>query len=126
MKLLRILLVLAGASATASAQTTASTQTNAAQAREMSLQDCLLNALERNLDLRIARIGPALAQLALQGSYAGYDPTFTIGGRHDFSMSGGRKAFRAAQAEQRKKRLAVRQEKQTKQVASRTRSSSGN
>ena len=89
MKLLRILLVLAGASATASAQTTASTQTNAAQAREMSLQDCLLNALERNLDLRIARIGPALAQLALQGSYAGYDPTFTIGGRHDFSMSGG-------------------------------------
>jgi outer membrane protein TolC len=83
MKSLGILLVLAGTVAAALAQT------NAPGARKLSLEDCIQSALEKNLDLRIARYNPPMALSDLQNAYAGYDPNFSVGGRHDFQMSGG-------------------------------------
>ena len=75
--------MLAGASVAALAQT------NDPGVRKMALEDCIQSALEKNLDLRIARYNPAMALSDLNAAYAGYDPNFTVAGAHDFSMSGG-------------------------------------
>jgi len=83
MKSLGILLVLAGTIVAALGQT------NAPEVRKLSLEDCIQSALEKNLDLRIARYNPPMALSDLQNAYAGYDPNFSVGGRHDFQMSGG-------------------------------------
>lgn len=64
-------------------------QTNAPGARKVSLDDCVQSALEKNLDMRIARINPPMALTDLQAAYAGYDPSFTAAGGHDFNESGG-------------------------------------
>jgi len=83
MRLLRIWLVLAGASLAALAQT------NAPEVRKLSLEDCIQNALQKNLDLQIARYAPPLANLDLQGAYAGYDLNFAITPQHSYSMAPG-------------------------------------
>ena len=83
MTLLRILMVLAGAVAMAQAET------NDPEIRRMSLDDCVQSALEKNLDLRIARLNVPEALADLQGAYGGYDPTWTTKGEHDFNLSGG-------------------------------------
>lgn len=80
---LSVLLVVSLAAAGASAQT------NAPDVRRISLQDCIQDALAKNLDLRIARYTPAQAQLDLTAAYAGYDPIFFLGGQHNYSRSGG-------------------------------------
>ena len=64
-------------------------QTSTPEARAISLQDCIQDALAKNLDLRIARYSPRQAQLDLVAAYAGYDPTFFLGGQHNYSRSGG-------------------------------------
>ncbi|MFO1488287.1 MAG: TolC family protein [Verrucomicrobiota bacterium] len=66
-----------------------SAQTNTPVSRPISLQECLQKALEKNLDLRVARYEPQQAKLDLSGAYAGYDPTFFLGGQHGYSLSGG-------------------------------------
>ena len=76
-------LILAGLSVTALAQT------NTPGARKVSLDDCIQSALEKNLDIRIARYEPPLALTDLQAAYAGYNPAFTFGGAHNYSKSGG-------------------------------------
>ncbi len=83
MRTLRIVLALCGAVMLARAQT------NSPQERAMSLQDCLQQALEHNLDLKIERYNPQISMYNLKGSYAGYDPVFSISGRHENSLSGG-------------------------------------
>jgi outer membrane protein TolC len=83
MRLLRIWLVLAGASLAALAQT------NAPEVRKLSLEDCIQNALQKNLDLQIARYVPPLASLNLDAAYAGYNPNFTIGATHGYSETAG-------------------------------------
>ena len=67
----------------------ASAETNAPEVRRISLQDCIQDALAKNLDLRIARYTPAQKQLDLTAAYAGYDPAFFMGGQHNYSRSGG-------------------------------------
>jgi len=64
-------------------------ETNTLEVRKLSLEDCIQSALQKNLDLQIARYSPPLAAMDLQGSYGGYDPAFAISGSHNFSMSGG-------------------------------------
>jgi outer membrane protein TolC len=64
-------------------------QTNAPATRVLSLQDCITEALGHNFDVRIERYEPAKAGLSLESAYAGYDPTFTIGGQHSFNETGG-------------------------------------
>src|SRR5437879_9786403 len=84
MKLLILLLSFAGASLMAQGETNAP-----AEIRKMSLADCVQAALEKNLDLRIARLTVPEALADLQGAYSGYDPTFSASGEHDFNLSGG-------------------------------------
>lgn len=68
----------------ATAQTQPATST-----RPMSLMDCLQEALQRNIDLQIERYNPEIATYALRGAYGGWDPAFSIGGRHEHRMTGG-------------------------------------
>jgi len=67
----------------------ASAQTNAPEVRHISLQDCIQDALAKNIDLRIARYSPKQAEVDLAAAYGGYDPNFSIGGQHNYSRSGG-------------------------------------
>jgi outer membrane protein len=83
MRTIGMLLVLASASVVAVAQT------NTPGVRKVSLDDCIQSALEKNLDVRIARFNPPQALADLQAAYAGYNPTFTLGGAHNFNKSGG-------------------------------------
>jgi outer membrane protein TolC len=82
MRLLGMSLMLAGLSVAALAQT------NAPGIRKVSLEDCVQSALEKNLDMRIARYNPPQALADLQAAYAGWNPTFTAYGAHNYSMSG--------------------------------------
>ena len=74
---------------TAGAQTnmTASAQTNlpAGPARAMSLQDCIAEALQHNLDMQIQRFNPEISLYNLSSTYGGYDPTFTFSGTHTYN-----------------------------------------
>ena len=83
MKLLGMSLVLAGTCVAALAQT------NASESRKLSLDDCIQSALEKNLDMRIARYNPPQSLADLQAAYAGYNPNFSLSGAHSFSKSGG-------------------------------------
>ena len=64
-------------------------QTNAPGIRKVSLDDCIQSALEKNLDVRIARYNPPQALADLQAAYAGYNPVFNLGGAHNYAKSGG-------------------------------------
>lgn len=66
----------------------ASAQTDAPKVRTMSLQDCIQQALEHNLELRIERYNPELALFNLKAGYGAYDPTFSFFGQHNDTRSG--------------------------------------
>ena len=57
--------------------------------RVLTLQDCIQMALEHNLDLQIERINPRLSLYDIDIAYAGWDPNFSISGRHNFNLNGG-------------------------------------
>lgn len=64
-------------------------QTNPpANSRQISMQDCIELALKHNLDLKIDRYNPELQLFGLQAFYGYYDPTLTLSGQHDHSLSG--------------------------------------
>ncbi|HEY1490536.1 MAG TPA: TolC family protein, partial [Verrucomicrobiae bacterium] len=92
MKVFSIVPVLLLAVLQAGAQTnlTAGTQTNlpAGPARAMSLQDCIQEALQHNLDLQIQRYNPQISLYNLNANYGGYDPTFTFSGTHTYNDTG--------------------------------------
>jgi len=73
----------------AAASVAALAQTNTPGVQKMSLDDCIQSALEKNLDMRIARYNPPLSLTDLQAAYAGYNPNFSFSGQHIFSESGG-------------------------------------
>lgn len=83
MRLLRIWLVLACASLGALAQT------NRADVRILTLQDCVQSALQKNLDLQIARYIPPLALNNVEAAYGGYDPNLQLSGAHNYYTSAG-------------------------------------
>jgi HAE1 family hydrophobic/amphiphilic exporter-1 len=58
---------------------------NPGASREMSLQDCIQEALQHNFDLQIQRYTPQLSLYNLRADYGGYDPTFNISGLHDWN-----------------------------------------
>lgn len=82
MKTLSLILVMASGVTLASAQQSGKTLA-------LSLQDCIQQALEHNLDLKVERYSPQIANFNLQGAYADYDPNFNLGGSHSYSLSGG-------------------------------------
>jgi outer membrane protein len=68
---------------------TAAAQTNAVTAgRAMSLQDCIQEALQHNLDMQIQRYNPQISLYDLHADYGGYDPTFRLSGEHRYNDSG--------------------------------------
>jgi outer membrane protein TolC len=103
MKLFRVLLLLASATAVTVAQTnepqtmvvqtnvpqTTIEQTEGSQTRALSLQDCIQQALQHNLRLQIVRYNPSLALHAVKAAQAGYDPGFSFSGEHSYSETAG-------------------------------------
>lgn len=59
-----------------------------ATTREMSLEDCIQEALQHNFDVQISRYNPQISLYDLRASYGGYDPTFTISGTHQYNDTG--------------------------------------
>ncbi|MBU6400883.1 MAG: TolC family protein, partial [Verrucomicrobia bacterium] len=55
-------------------------QTAVLPTKVMSLEDCIQVALEHNLDIKIQRYAPEIADFNVSISYAGYDPNFTFSG----------------------------------------------
>ncbi len=82
MKTLSLILVMASGVTLAGAQESAKTMA-------LSLQDCIQQALEHNLDLQVERYNPQIATLGLQGAYGDYNPNFSLSGEHGYSLSGG-------------------------------------
>ena len=66
----------------------AQTNLNAGATRAMSLQDCIQEALQHNLDMQIERYNPQISLYNLNADYGGYDPTFNFSGQHDYNDSG--------------------------------------
>jgi outer membrane protein TolC len=74
--------------APAATNTTSALMETNSNARAMSLQDCIQEALQHNLDVQIQRYNPQISLYNLRAAYSGYDPTFNISGQHDYSKSG--------------------------------------
>jgi outer membrane protein TolC len=83
MRQLCIWLVLAGTTLSALPDT------NSSSVRVLTLQECIQSALQRNLDLQIARYIPPLALTDLQSAYSGYDPNLLLSGQHSYYTSAG-------------------------------------
>ena len=66
----------------------AQTNLNATAGRAMSLQDCIQEALQHNLDLQIDRYNPQISLFNLRGAYSGYDPTLNVSGTHEWNSGG--------------------------------------
>ncbi|MFZ1074559.1 MAG: TolC family protein [Verrucomicrobiia bacterium] len=56
--------------------------------RAMSLQDCIQEALQHNLDVQIQRYNPQISLYDLHAAYSGYDPTLSASGQHNYNVSG--------------------------------------
>lgn len=61
----------------------------AAETKSVTLQDCLQMALEKNLDIRIQRLGPEISRAALWGSYGAYEPVLGAGASYDSNTQPG-------------------------------------
>jgi outer membrane protein TolC len=83
MKKIGVVLLLCAAAFVAAAQT----NIVASSSRAMSLQDCIQEALQHNLDLQIQRYNPQISLYDLNGNYSGYDPVFSFSGQHSYNDS---------------------------------------
>jgi outer membrane protein TolC len=68
---------------------TAQTNLTTGATREMSLADCIQEAMQHNLDLEIQRYNPQIDLYNVNGAYGGYDPIFNFSGQHQYNESGG-------------------------------------
>ncbi len=57
--------------------------------KQVSVDDCIQQALQKNLDIRIARYLPDLTRINLKAAYGAYDPNFSFGAGYDFNRSAG-------------------------------------
>ncbi len=71
------------------AATVALGQTEDQVTRKLSLEECIEVALQHNLDIQIRRQSPEIARYSLRADYGAYDPTLSIGGQHQYSLSPG-------------------------------------
>jgi len=67
----------------------ASLRTNAPVVRPLSMQDCIAAAIQHNFDVRVERYEPLKSKLALEETYAGYDPLLNLSGTHSHNNAGG-------------------------------------
>jgi outer membrane protein TolC len=56
-------------------------------ARPISLQECLVSALQKNLELKIDTYNPHFALYNLQAARAAYEPTLSLSGQHSYTES---------------------------------------
>ena len=61
---------------------------NTVAPRAMSLEDCLQEALQHNLDVQISRYNPQIQLFNVRASYGGYDPMLTLSGTHQYNDTG--------------------------------------
>ena len=54
--------------------------------RRMSLEDCIQEALQHNLDIQIQRYNPEISLYALRASYGGYDPLLKFSASHAYTV----------------------------------------
>jgi len=64
-------------------------QTNEVPKRTLSLDECIAIALDHNLTIQITRYNPMIAGYSLAGVYGDYEPTLSMSGQHDSSISPG-------------------------------------
>lgn len=57
--------------------------------RPLTLQDCIEDVLEYNLQLRVARVGPVLAEHRLSLARSAYEPTLNLSGEHSYARTRG-------------------------------------
>ncbi|MDB6040845.1 MAG: putative Outer rane efflux protein [Verrucomicrobiales bacterium] len=55
----------------------------------ISLAEAIKAALEKNLEVKIERLGPEKARYNLDAAYGGYEPTLDVAGSHSFTSSPG-------------------------------------
>ncbi len=55
---------------------------------ELTLQECITRALNRNFDLEIGRFGPQIAKDSIETAQAGYEPQLTVSGAHSEFTNG--------------------------------------
>ncbi len=67
----------------------ASAQTTDSITNSLTLEECIQTALQHNFDVQIKRYTPEIARYNLNVSYGGYDPTYSLSGEHDYSLSPG-------------------------------------
>jgi outer membrane protein len=87
MKNIFAVLLLATAALGAGAQAVTNTPAAGAQVRELSLKDCIQEALAHNFDVQISRYNPMIQQYTLNAAYGGYDPALNISGLHSHNNS---------------------------------------
>jgi outer membrane protein TolC len=78
----------APATSTAVSQVDTNTMAATAPTRAMSLEDCIQEALQHNLDVQISRFNPQIQLFNVRASYGGYDPTLTLSGTHLYNDTG--------------------------------------
>jgi len=89
MKRFSVVLIILSLALAARAQTNLIAGATNANARAMSLLDCIQEALQHNLDVQIQRYNPRISLYNLNAAYGGYDPTFNIAGTHDYNTQPG-------------------------------------
>ena len=57
--------------------------------RQITLDECIQLAVEKNLDVRIARFGPEIARFNLEAAYGAYDPAFRASYIRGYNLSPG-------------------------------------
>jgi outer membrane protein TolC len=57
--------------------------------KPISLAEAINGALEKNLEVKIERLGPEKAQYNLNAAYGGYEPALNFAGSHNFATSPG-------------------------------------
>lgn len=67
----------------------ATAQTSTNQIRKLSLNECIVIALEHNFDVQIVRYDPEISRFNLASIYGAYDPVFSFSGQHDYQLSQG-------------------------------------
>jgi outer membrane protein len=64
---------------------TNATASVAAKERPLSLEEAIRSALENNLDIKVQRFNPQIAEFNLRGSYAVYEPQLNLTAIHTFN-----------------------------------------
>ena len=59
-----------------------------AATRPMSLEDCIQEALQHNLDVQISRYDPQIQLFTVRTFYGGYDPTLNLSGDYSYNKQG--------------------------------------